>query len=104
MMANDRRPDFEWVIQARADIQNDLLTLYKMVEREDQSLTSGDYNDPLKISFSLLVGASFSLWRAAFLSHVRQAWPTPRAFQIEQLFERPPWAYHSVHRDTSSRR
>jgi len=75
MTPSDTRPDFEWVIQARADIQSDLLTLYKMVEGENQPLTAGEYNDPLKISFSLLVGASFSLWRAAFLSHVKQAWP-----------------------------
>jgi hypothetical protein len=66
------RPDFDWVIRARTNIQWDLLTLYKLADRNGPLVQRE--NDVLKASFSLLVGASFSLWRAAFLSHIDQEW------------------------------
>lgn len=40
-LRHDPRPDFEWVIEARADIQRDLLALYRMIDGE-QPLTRSD--------------------------------------------------------------
>lgn len=76
-MTDSTHPDIEWAIKARADIQHDMLALYIMVDA-NQPLTQGDYwDDPdNKSAFSLFVGASFSLWRAAFLADIsgRQSW------------------------------
>lgn len=58
-MRHDPRPDFEWMIEARADIQRDLLALYRMIDG-DQPFTHGEHSS-MNAVFSMLVGASFSL-------------------------------------------
>ena len=72
--SNAPEPDFEWVIAARADIQRALLDLYRFEEKiRSRLLVEAD--NVSKSAFALLVGASFSLWRAAFLSDIAQGWP-----------------------------
>jgi hypothetical protein len=69
-----RDPDFDWLLAARADIQQDLLVLYRFVKDSRDALLQGD-EDTDRGVFTLLVGAAFSLWRAAFLSHIDPGWP-----------------------------
>ncbi len=65
--------NFDWLIRARASNQQILLRLYRFgKEHEDQ--LKDDATD--RSVFALLVGASFSLWRAAFLTDASRQWPT----------------------------
>jgi hypothetical protein len=66
-------PDFEWLIDARADIQRDMFEIYELDRKYRGTLTKGD-DDSLRGAFASLVGAAFSLWRAAFLSHIARSW------------------------------
>ena len=66
-------PDFEWLIDARRDIQRDMLDLYELEQRYHETLSRRD-DHSLRSAFALPVGAAFSLWRAAFLSHVVRNW------------------------------
>lgn len=59
--------DFEWLIDARRNIQLDLLALHTMAERHPTHLQGQHL-----AAFSTLVSAAFSLWRAAFLSDIEQ--------------------------------
>jgi hypothetical protein len=65
--------DFKWVIDARADIQAAMLALYQFDSRNRERLLTED-DDVHRGVLGLLVGASFSLWRAAFLSGIEREW------------------------------
>jgi hypothetical protein len=65
-------PDFGWVIAARADIQSRLFDLFKLDKTHRLALLSG--NKSFARAYSTLVGAGFSLWRAAFLSDIARGW------------------------------
>lgn len=66
-------PDFDWLIAARTSIQQDLLTLLRIVEDDRNALERCDERACRSV-FMLLVGAAFSLWRAAFLSNIDREW------------------------------
>jgi hypothetical protein len=74
MSRSNPEPDFEWLLSARADIQRDLLDLHNLVTLRRDALMQGD-DDRLRSTFGLLVGAGFSLWRAAFQSDIARGWP-----------------------------
>jgi hypothetical protein len=71
---SQQRPDYSWLIDSRSRIQAVLLALH-------ESVSSADKRDRLaqepmdRDVFVLLMGAAFSLWRAAFLSHAEHMWP-----------------------------
>jgi len=65
MVSNDA--DFKWLIDARRNIQLDLLDLHTMAEMHPALL----HGQHLAV-FSTLVSAAFSLWRAAFLSDIER--------------------------------
>lgn len=68
-MAN---PDnFNWLVQARASNQEALLRLYRLAKGNSEKLQCDEMGRSL---FTLLVGAGFSLWRAAFLSDAHREW------------------------------
>jgi hypothetical protein len=65
-------PDFNWLVPARANIQQALLDLRNFgTTRRIDLLKDAEH---LARPFVLLVGAAFSLWRAAFLSDITQSW------------------------------
>jgi hypothetical protein len=65
-------PDFKWLLPARAKIQQALLDLHNLgTTRRIDLLNDAEH---LARPFVLLVGAAFSLWRAAFLSDITQSW------------------------------
>jgi hypothetical protein len=59
------------VIDARAEIQRDMLALRNLGQSRRELLALGDDRSG---AFALLTGAAFSLWRAAFLSDIGQGW------------------------------
>ena len=62
-------PDnFDWLIRARALNQEVLLRLYRISEVQNR----GEWTDTSRDCFALLVGAAFSLWRAAFLTDAQR--------------------------------
>ncbi len=64
--------NFAWLIKARAVNQETLLRLYRFANQNSQELR----DKPMaRAVFVLLVGAGFSLWRAAFLSDAIRSWP-----------------------------
>ena len=68
------RPDYPWLISRRSQIQETLLALHDLIATDDDR--SALENDPVRRkTFGLLMGAAFSLWRAAFLSHGEHEWP-----------------------------
>jgi hypothetical protein len=69
---NGVRPNFKWVIDARADIQSCLFDLYELDKIHRPALLSGDKF--LARAYSTMAGAAFSLWRAAFLSDIARGW------------------------------
>jgi hypothetical protein len=66
--------DYEALLRARADIQQDLLTLLRLVRDRRHALMAADQRTVLGV-FALLVGGAFSLWRAAFLTDIMREWP-----------------------------
>ena len=56
-------PDLTWLVDRRSKIQSFLLQLYEFDEKHSANLA-----EPQSAAFQLLVGAAFSLWRAAFLA------------------------------------
>lgn len=76
--------NFDWLVKARASNQEVLLRLYRFVKGNSQTLQS----DAIKRTvFALLVGAGFSLWRAAFLGDAERKWPAIIGHS-EQLLKR----------------
>jgi len=68
-----RSDNFDWLVKARASNQEVLLRLHRFAKENSERLQC----DPTGRSvFALLVGASFSLWRAAFLSDASRKWST----------------------------
>lgn len=64
----DDQPDFRWVVERRSRVQLALADLHDLIatpDRQARLLTDRDGSR----AFGLLMGAGFSLWRAAFLSH-----------------------------------
>ena len=56
--------NFNWLVKARASNQEALLRLYRLGKENSEKLQSDEVGRSL---FTLLIGAGFSLWRAAFL-------------------------------------
>jgi hypothetical protein len=68
-MAEKKKPDFDhlrWAIEQRAEIQRTLLALYEYVRKKKAPGSS--YASPQVYILDQLIGAAFSLWRAAFLA------------------------------------
>jgi hypothetical protein len=57
--------DFKWLVKSRSDIQNESLALYDFLCEKRSAL---DLNKDAASIFGLLLGTTFSLWRAAFLA------------------------------------
>ncbi len=60
---------YEWLIQARTQNQQLLLRRYLFSEAKSKVLREHKEGHGI---FGLLVGAAFSLWRAAFLTEVKR--------------------------------
>lgn len=56
--------DLTWLVDRRSRIQRLLLRLHDASEAHEEALSVGELERPL---FGLVLGAAFSLWRAAFL-------------------------------------
>ena len=81
-MAN---PDnFNWLVKARASNQEALLRLYRLAKGNSEKLQCDEMGRSL---FTLLIGAGFSLWRAAFLGDALREW-TRIIGDATQLLER----------------
>lgn len=65
-----KRTRFEWALPRRARSQDLLLRLYAFLEENPQL----DHQHARRAVFGLLVGAAFSLWRAAFLAPPERDW------------------------------
>jgi hypothetical protein len=76
--------NFNWLVKARASNQEALLRLYRLAKDNPEKLQSDEMGRSL---FTLLIGAGFSLWRAAFLSDARREW-TRIVEDATQLLER----------------
>lgn len=63
---------FDWLLRARAESQQLLLRLLRL---GTDRATMLEQDQGHAFIFALLVGAAFSLWRAAFLSDVGRHWP-----------------------------
>ena len=63
--------NFTWLVKARASNQEVLLRLYRFAKDNSEELQS---NATARSVFTLLVGAGFSLWRAAFLGDATRKW------------------------------
>jgi hypothetical protein len=57
-----------WAIRSRAEIQHTLLALYQCIHHHPADKSSFEYQHTL----DHLIGAAFSLWRAAFLADVHR--------------------------------
>jgi hypothetical protein len=57
--------NFDWLVPARGSNQQLLLRLYRFAKEHEDALCRDATGRSV---FGFLVGASFSLWRAAFLS------------------------------------
>lgn len=66
--------DYEWVIPRRHKSQELLLAVYKYLQ-DNPGLKDQPWRRDI---FGLIVGASFSLWRAVFLAMPRRAWEGPK--------------------------
>ena len=65
---------FEWLVKARGENQSQLLCLYRFSETSENKKVLQEDSKKQDL-FALLVGAAFSLWRAAFLSDTNRTWP-----------------------------
>jgi hypothetical protein len=76
--------NFEWLVKARCENQSQLLRLYRFSEtgKNEKLLQEDSKKQDL---FALLVGAAFSLWRAAFLSDTTRQWPATSSAAKELL-------------------
>ncbi len=63
---------YAWLVRARARNQELLLRLYQFSRLNEDAIQR---NATGRLVFGWLVGAAFSLWRAAFLGDVRRSWP-----------------------------
>ena len=70
-MASSKSGHYKWLVGARKDSQDLLLCLLDYQIQNKGALR----RDPSRSVFALLVGAAFSLWRAAFLSNAKRIWP-----------------------------
>jgi hypothetical protein len=64
--------NFRWLVKARASNQKSLLRLYRLAKGNSEKLHCDAMGRTL---LTLLIGAGFSLWRAAFLTDTRRKWP-----------------------------
>jgi hypothetical protein len=64
----DDRPDFRWLVDRRSQVQLALVELHGLIARPEQQVQLLSDLDATR-AHGLLMGAGFSLWRAAFLSH-----------------------------------
>jgi hypothetical protein len=71
-MSESNSKDYEWLLEARAKNQRLILRLYDFGRTNGEVLQRDPNRQDL---FAFLVGAVFSLWRAAFLSDTIRAWP-----------------------------
>lgn len=71
MRDEDPPPDFDWLLPRRARIMETLLALHRLLKDKGAQLVA----DPTgRACFGHLVGAAFSLWRAAFLTDASRDW------------------------------
>ncbi|MGH8487768.1 MAG: hypothetical protein ACREXS_02555, partial [Gammaproteobacteria bacterium] len=63
--------DYTWLVDRRSKVQELLLGLYELVKANRATIAQDDLQRGV---FSLLVGAAFSLWRAAFLTDTQRDW------------------------------
>src|SRR5712672_2585573 len=77
--ARDER--IEFIIRARADIQNTLFALYRFLRDAPEILNHPRHQE----AFQLLVGAAFSLWRAIFLTEADRDWKSIRSSVLQFL-------------------
>lgn len=64
--------DYSWLIESRSKIQRLLMELYMFLKDNRRSLQQREFERSV---FGLLVGAAYSLWRAAFLVDAERDWP-----------------------------
>ena len=92
-------PDnFTWLIEARALNQELLLRLYRFARKSNEL----EHNAIIRSVFSLLVGAAFSLWRAAFLGDATRQSPkiTEHATKLLERLIRDNAVAYQQDRDT----
>ena len=70
-MDGSKAGHYKWLVEARTKSQKLLLCLFNYQIQNEDALK----HDPWRSVFALLVGAAFSLWRAAFLSNTKRQWP-----------------------------
>src|SRR5437016_13329702 len=63
--------NFGWLIKARSSNQEALLSLFRFAKENSRWLQRDGVGRSV---FALVVGAGFSLWRAAPLSNARRRW------------------------------
>jgi hypothetical protein len=83
-MAESNKPDIEhlrWAVEQRAEIQRTLLALYEYVRK---TTPVASYADPKVYLLDNLIGAAFSLWRAAFLAETFRT--DESVFRSQELF------------------
>lgn len=64
--------DYTWLVESRSKVQHLLLELYRFLKDNRSTLEQRGFERSV---FGLLVGAAFSLWRAAFLANAERSWP-----------------------------
>jgi hypothetical protein len=67
---NIETKDFTWLVHSRSKIQKELLALYNFLRKNRLKLETQSSE---ALVYLLLVGAGFSLWRAAFLADARRS-------------------------------
>src|SRR6516164_133481 len=70
-----------WAVDQRAEIQRTLLALYEYVRK---TTSAAGYADPKAYLLDNLIGAAFSLWRAAFLAETFRT--DESVFRSQELF------------------
>ena len=82
-MKGEPKPDYNWLISSRHKASELLYGLHQISEQ-----LSGEISKDHQALFENLVGAAFSLWRAAFLAHEREElWPKSLVAATELLKE-----------------
>lgn len=73
MTAPQPEEDYAWLVDARWRIQTSLLELFELVQSEARRAEL-EGQETTRQGFGWLLGAAFSLWRAAFLSNAAPDW------------------------------
>lgn len=68
----DKIDHYSWLVQSKAKIVREMLAIHQILDLHSDAI-SNDESD--RSIIGLAVGASFSLWRAAFLTDATRDWP-----------------------------